>query len=99
VRKRMKSAYTCENRIITLSLLFIEVFRCVRFLHPPSASFIRVESLTALFLTCADRSGWQIIPTRILILIEINHKITEYVCKNPHLYNLCLSQYNEYMGF
>jgi len=20
--------------------------------------------------------------------------MTEYVCKNPHLYNLCLSQYN-----
>ena len=37
---------------------------------------------------------WQIIPTRIIILIEINHQITEYVCKNPHLYILCLSQYN-----
>ena len=33
-------------------------------------------------------------PTRIVILIEINHQITEYICKNPHLYNLCLLQYN-----
>ena len=33
-------------------------------------------------------------PTRIIILIEINHQITEYVCKNPHLYNSYLSQYN-----
>jgi len=59
------------------SLLLIEVFRCVRTRHPPSASFIR-----------------QIIPTRIIILIEINHLLTEYVCKNPHLYPVCLSQYN-----
>jgi len=57
-----------------------------------TSSFIRFESLTARFLTCADRSGWQIIPTRIVILIEFSHQIT--VCKNPHLYNVCLSQYN-----
>jgi len=35
-----------------------------------------------------------IIPARIIILVEINHQITEYVCENPHLYNLCLLQYN-----
>jgi len=35
-----------------------------------------------------------IIPTRIIILIEINHQITESVYKNPHLFNVCLSQYN-----
>jgi len=58
----------------TLSLLFIEVLRCVRKRHPPSASFIRT--------------------TRIIILIKIIHQITEYVCKNPHLYNVCPSQYN-----
>ena len=29
----------------------------------------------------------------MILLIEINHQITEYVCKNPHLFNLCLSQY------
>ena len=40
------------------------------------------------------RNRWQIIPTPIIILIEINHQMTEFVCKNPHLYNLCLSQYN-----
>jgi len=63
--------------------------------HPRPSSDIRFESLTARFLTCADRSGWQIIPTRIIILIEISHQITNNnVCKNPHLYNLCLSQYN-----
>ena len=62
--------------------------------HPRPASAILFESLTARFLTCADRSGWQIIPTRIIILIKIRHQIAEYVCKNPHLYNLCLSQYN-----
>ena len=50
--------------------------------------------ITARFLTCADSSGWQIIPTRIIILIEICHQITEYVCKNSHLYNVCFSQYN-----
>ena len=80
-----------------LSLLFTEVFRCIRTCHPPSPSFnsvIRFESLTARFFTCEDRSGWQIIPTQIIILIEIIQQITEYVCKNPHLYNLCLSQYN-----
>ena len=60
--------------------------------HPRPASAIRFESLTARFLTCADSlSGWQIIPTRIIILIKISHQITEKVCKNPHLYNLCLS--------
>jgi len=64
----------------------------IRVLHP--SSFIRFESLTARFLTCADRSGWQIIPTRIIILIEFSHQITELVCKNLHLYNLCLLQYN-----
>jgi len=63
------------NALITFSS--IEVFRCVRTRHPPSASFIH-----------------QIIPTQIIILIEISHQITELVCKNPHLYNLCLSQYN-----
>jgi len=78
----------------TLSLLFIEVFRCVRTRHPPSASFIRFESLTAISLTYADRSGWKIIPTRITILIEFYHQITEYVCRNPHVYNLCLTRYN-----
>jgi len=36
----------------------------------------------------------QIIPTGILILIEIIHQITEYVCKNLHLYNFCLLQYS-----
>ena len=30
-----------EIEINALSLLFIEVFRCVRTRHPPSASFIR----------------------------------------------------------
>ena len=58
--------------------------------HPRPLSDIRFESLTARFLTCADRSGWQIIPTPIILLIEIN----AYVCKNPHLYNFCLLQYN-----
>jgi len=48
----------------------------------------------ARLLTCADRNGWQIIPTPIIILIEINHQITKYVCKNSHLYNLYVSQYN-----
>jgi len=62
--------------------------------HPRPSSAIRFESLTARFSTCADRSGWQIIPTRIIILIEISHHITEKVGKNPHLYHLCLSQYN-----
>jgi len=61
-----------------------------RVLHPPSA----LNHSLLDFFTCADRSGWQIRPTRIIILIEISHQITEYVCKNPHLYNLCLSQYN-----
>jgi len=41
-----------------------------------------------------SRSGWQIIPTRIMILTEINYQITEYVCKNPHWYNVSLSQYH-----
>jgi len=62
--------------------------------HPRPSSAIRFESLTARFLTCADRSGWQIIHTPIILLIEINRQINEYVCKNPHLYNLCLLQYN-----
>ena len=64
--------------------------------RPRPSSAIRSESLTARFLTCADRCGWQIIPTRIIILIEISHQIIEYVCKNWHLYmyNLCLSQNN-----
>jgi len=61
---------------------------------PRPSSAIRFKSLSAQFLTCADRSGWQIIPTRIIILIEISHQITEYVCKNSHLYNVCFSQYN-----
>jgi len=61
---------------------------------PRPSSAIRFESLTARSLTCADRSLWQLIPTRIIILIEISHQISEYVCKNPHLYNVCLSQYN-----
>ena len=74
------------------------MFRCVRtrhvIRHPRPSSAIRSESLTARFLMCVDRSGWQIIPTRIIILIEISHQITEYVCKSPHLYDLCLCQYN-----
>jgi len=61
---------------------------------PRPSSDIGSESLTARFLTCADRSGWQIILTRIIILIEISHQITENVCKNPHLYDLCPCQYN-----
>ena len=81
----------------TLSLPILEVFRCVRTRHLPSASFILHLLLIAhcsIFYVCRQISGWQIIPTSIIILIEINHQITEYVCKNPHLYILCLSQYN-----
>ena len=33
-------------------------------------------------------------PTRIIISIAINHQVTGYVYKNPHLYNLHLSPYN-----
>jgi len=62
----------------------------IRVLRPTSTLN---HSLLDLF-TCADRSGWQIIPTRIIILIEISHQITEYVCNNPYLYNVCYSQYN-----
>ena len=53
----------------------------VHVLHPQSASFIWTEA-----------GG--IIPTRIIISIEINHKITEHVCKIPHLYYLSILQYN-----
>jgi len=56
-----------------LSLLFIDVFGCVRTRHPPFACFIRLK--------------------RIIIVIQIYHQITEYVCKKQHLYKLCLSQY------
>ena len=46
----------------------------IRVLHPPSA----LNRSLLDFLTCADRSGWQIIiSTRIIILIEISHQITE----------------------
>jgi len=62
--------------------------------HPRPSSAIRLETLTARFLACADSSGWQIIPIRIILLIKINYQITEYVWKNLQLYSLCLLQYN-----
>jgi len=36
----------------------------------------------------------QFFPIQIILLIKINHQITEYVCKDLHLYSLCLLQYN-----
>jgi len=82
-----------KNALITF---YISVQMCThtlsafRVLHPPSA----LNRSLLDFWTCADISGWQIIPTQIIILIEINHQITKYICKNPPLYYLCLSQYN-----
>ena len=85
-QKLKKNALNTSYRSVQM---YTHTSSAIRVLHPPSA----LNRSLLDFDVCGQKRMANNSNT-IIILIEINHKITEYVCKNPHLFHLCLSQDN-----